>query len=69
MTIYVEVLPQFALFFFNKVRGPGGLPVGSSAPVTVLLSGGIDSPVAACRHAQARLTRRARALSLVPVPE
>ena len=49
MTIYVEVLPQFALFFFNKVRGPGGLPVGSSAPVTVLLSGGIDSPVAACR--------------------
>ena len=49
MTIYVEVLPQFALFFFDKVRGPGGLPVGCSAPVTVLLSGGIDSPVAACR--------------------
>ena len=49
MTIYVEVLPQFALFFFNKERGPGGLPVGCSAPVTVLLSGGIDSPVAACR--------------------
>lgn len=49
MTIHVEVLPQFALFFFDKVRGPGGLPVGCSAPVTVLLSGGIDSPVAACR--------------------
>lgn len=49
MTVYVEVLPQFALFFFDKVRGPGGLPVGCSAPVTVLLSGGIDSPVAACR--------------------
>ncbi len=49
MTVYVEVLPQFALFFFNKERGPGGLPVGSSAPVTVLLSGGIDSPVAALR--------------------
>ena len=49
MTIYVEVLPQFALFFFDKERGPGGLPVGCSAPVTVLLSGGIDSPVAACR--------------------
>lgn len=49
MTIYVEVLPQFALFFFNKEQGPGGLPVGCSAPVTVLLSGGIDSPVAACR--------------------
>lgn len=49
MTIYVEVLPRFALFFFDKERGPGGLPVGCSAPVTVLLSGGIDSPVAACR--------------------
>ena len=49
MTIYVEVLPQGALFFFDKLRGPGGLPVGCSAPVTVLLSGGIDSPVAACR--------------------
>lgn len=49
VTVYVEVLPQFALFFFGKERGPGGLPVGSSAPVTVLLSGGIDSPVAACR--------------------
>ena len=49
MTVYVEVLPQFALFFFGKERGPGGLPVGCSAPVTVLLSGGIDSPVAACR--------------------
>ncbi len=49
MTIYVEVLPQYALFFFDKIRGPGGLPVGCSAPVTVLLSGGIDSPVAACR--------------------
>ena len=42
-------MPQGALFFFDKLRGPGGLPVGSSAPVTVLLSGGIDSPVAACR--------------------
>lgn len=49
MTVYVEVLPQFALFFFNKERGPGGLPVGTSAPVSVLLSGGIDSPVAAWR--------------------
>jgi thiamine biosynthesis protein ThiI len=49
MTVFVEVLPQCALFFFKKERGPGGLPVGCSAPVTVLLSGGIDSPVAACR--------------------
>jgi tRNA uracil 4-sulfurtransferase len=29
------------------LRGPGGLPVGTSGKVVVLLSGGIDSPVAA----------------------
>jgi thiamine biosynthesis protein ThiI len=28
-------------------RGPGGLPIGTQAPALVLLSGGIDSPVAA----------------------
>lgn len=32
-----------------KHRGPGGLPVGITGKVCVLLSGGIDSPVAAAR--------------------
>ena len=31
------------------MEGPGGLPVGASGTVTALLSGGIDSPVAAWR--------------------
>ncbi len=31
----------------GEVPGPGGLPVGTSGKVLVLLSGGIDSPVAA----------------------
>ena len=31
----------------RAVSGPGGLPVGTSGKVVVLLSGGIDSPVAA----------------------
>ncbi|MGC8917180.1 MAG: tRNA uracil 4-sulfurtransferase ThiI [Thermoanaerobaculum sp.] len=31
----------------GEVEGPGGLPVGTSGKVLVLLSGGIDSPVAA----------------------
>ena len=31
----------------HRVPGPGGLPVGTSGRVLVLLSGGIDSPVAA----------------------
>jgi adenylyl- and sulfurtransferase ThiI len=42
--------PRFggkALVFFGKVRGMGGLPVGSAGKVLCLMSGGIDSPVAA----------------------
>jgi thiamine biosynthesis protein ThiI len=35
------------LVFTRKTAGPGGLPFGSGGRVTVLLSGGIDSPVAA----------------------
>jgi thiamine biosynthesis protein ThiI len=37
------------LFFFDRETGPGGLPVGVSGTVACLLSGGIDSPVAAYR--------------------
>lgn len=44
--IYVEVLRNSAYVFTEKIRGPGGLPVGSSGRVLSLLSGGIDSPVA-----------------------
>ncbi len=47
--IYVQILPNEALLSFGKISGPGGLPVGSSGKVLVLLSGGIDSPVAAIR--------------------
>jgi thiamine biosynthesis protein ThiI len=37
-----------ATFLYGaKLRGPGGLPVGTSGRVLALLSGGIDSPVAA----------------------
>jgi thiamine biosynthesis protein ThiI len=49
LTIYVEVLPDQAFIYFEKVPGAGGLPVGTSGTVVVLLSGGIDSPVAAYR--------------------
>jgi thiamine biosynthesis protein ThiI len=46
-TIRVEVLWNEILFSLEKIAGPGGLPVGASGRVAVLLSGGIDSPVAA----------------------
>lgn len=48
-TIHVEALTREAFYFFGKERGPGGLPVGASGRVACLLSGGIDSPVAAWR--------------------
>ena len=47
--IWVELVPGEAFYHFGKLRGAGGLPMGSSGRVAVLLSGGIDSPVAAWR--------------------
>ena len=49
VTIHVEVLPREMYFSFGREAGPGGLPVGVSGTVMALLSGGIDSPVAAHR--------------------
>ena len=49
LTIHVEALTDEGFYFFGKHPGPGGLPVGASGPVVCLLSGGIDSPVAAWR--------------------
>ena len=49
LTIHVEALTRDAFYFFGKERGAGGLPVGASGKVACLLSGGIDSPVAAWR--------------------
>jgi len=51
-TITVEILPRDAFFGFNKISGAGGLPVGASGRVVALISGGIDSPVAAYRMMQ-----------------
>lgn len=49
LTIHVELLTDEAFYSFGKERGAGGLPSGSSGRVACLLSGGIDSPVAAYR--------------------
>lgn len=49
LTIHVEALTGEAFYYFGKERGAGGLPVGASGKVACLLSGGIDSPVAAWR--------------------
>ncbi|MBS1253239.1 MAG: putative tRNA sulfurtransferase [Anaerolineales bacterium] len=46
LTVSIEILYKQMFFFFDRVEGPGGLPVGVSGRVACLLSGGIDSPVA-----------------------
>jgi len=52
LTVYVEILTREAFFGFDRTPGPGGLPVGASGRVVSLISGGIDSPVAAYRMMQ-----------------
>jgi thiamine biosynthesis protein ThiI len=60
MTVMVEVLPNQAFYSFGKERGAGGMPTGVSGRVACLMSGGIDSPVAAWRLMK-------RGCSVVPV--
>jgi thiamine biosynthesis protein ThiI len=47
LTFYVECRSDESFIFTEKRVGPGGLPLGSQRPLVSLLSGGIDSPVAA----------------------
>ena len=47
LTIYLDIQTRGILLYFDETRAHGGLPVGSSGRVAVMLSGGIDSPVAA----------------------
>lgn len=45
ITVNVEVR-QEAYVYTQKLKGAGGMPVGTNGKSTILLSGGIDSPVA-----------------------
>ncbi len=47
VTFQMEIRRDATYLFSEKLKGPGGLPVGTAGRVLVLLSGGIDSPVAA----------------------
>ena len=47
LTFGVEVRPEEAFVYTETFDGPGGLPLGSQGPLVALVSGGIDSPVAA----------------------
>jgi thiamine biosynthesis protein ThiI len=47
--IRIEVVPGEAFYSFGNEPGAGGLPSGTGGRLVALLSGGIDSPVAAWR--------------------
>ncbi len=49
LTIFIEIIEHTTYFSMGRQPGPGGLPTGMSGKVVCLLSGGIDSPVAAYR--------------------
>ncbi len=49
LTVHIELLSKDMYYAINKIAGPGGMPVGVSGTVACLISGGIDSPVAAYR--------------------
>jgi tRNA uracil 4-sulfurtransferase len=46
---FVEIVSSRAFLYLSKIPGAGGLPSGTGGKVVCLLSGGIDSPVAAYR--------------------
>lgn len=46
LTIFVEVRGKDTYIFHEKIKGPGGLPLGTQGKVVCLVSSGIDSPVA-----------------------
>jgi thiamine biosynthesis protein ThiI len=48
----IELVGNEALVYGQRNAGPGGLPVGTAGKVVTLLSGGIDSPVAAWEMAK-----------------
>ena len=47
ITCFIEIVENYAFLYLEKIPGPGGLPVNVSGKAISLLSGGIDSPVAA----------------------
>lgn len=47
ITVTVEVRDKYAFVRGNNIKGAGGMPSGTSGRAGILISGGIDSPVAA----------------------
>jgi len=46
VTVFFEIREDEAFIYLNSIKGLGGFPVGAAGKGLLLLSGGIDSPVA-----------------------
>ena len=44
--IHIELRKEDIFIYSREIKGPGGMPVGTNGKAMLLLSGGIDSPVA-----------------------
>ncbi len=49
LTIWIDIMKDASYIYMERFKGAGGLPAGTAGKVGVLISGGIDSPVAAWR--------------------
>lgn len=47
LTVTVEIRDKYAFIRGDQIKGAGGMPVGTGGKAAILISGGIDSPVAA----------------------
>lgn len=59
VTVRVEIRERGAYIHAGQIRGAGGMPLGSSGKGLLLLSGGIDSPVAGFMMAKRGVTLEA----------
>ena len=46
VTVTVEIRDEYAFIHADQIKGAGGMPVGTGGKAALLISGGIDSPVA-----------------------
>lgn len=47
VVVTVEIRDKYAFVRGNQIKGAGGMPVGTAGKAAIMISGGIDSPVAA----------------------
>ena len=59
LLVTIEIREKFAFIRGNQTKGAGGMPTGTAGKSSILISGGIDSPVAAYMMAKRGLVLNA----------